>query len=104
MASSDGRWTTPTNSFYAFHPPVSDPRRRADRHREIRKEVPANIAAGDAAAELGVVAKRQPHDARTVTVVRNPWLALRHGEQRVEADADLAERASGVARAAHLGF
>src|SRR6185295_4514508 len=87
-----------------LHLPVAHPRRAADGHREIRKEVPAHVSAGDGAAELGVVAEREAHDAGTVSVIRNPWFALGDSEQRVEADPDLAEHPPGVTAAAHLGF
>ena len=54
-------------------------------------------AAATCAAQLRVVAERQPHDAGAVAVVRNPRRPLGNGEQRVEAQPDFAERAPRVA-------
>src|SRR6185503_19960541 len=83
---------------------VSDPCRTADRDREVGEEIPAHVTAADLAAQLGVVAEREPYDSCPVAVIRNPRRPLRHCEQRVEPKRDLAERAPRLAGARDLGF
>src|SRR5262245_56452124 len=100
-ASSSTREPT-INASSIHQPPVTHPGGLSNGDCQIGEEVPADVAAGDFAAELRVVAERQTNDAGAVAVIRNPRLARRHGEQGVEAERELAERAPRVAGALHL--
>src|SRR4030095_6605642 len=69
---------------------------------EIGEEIPAHVSAGDGAAQLGVVAQREPHHARPVSVIGNPWSPLGNRKQGIEAERELAERAARLSRGFHL--
>src|SRR5438874_189228 len=86
---------------------IANPHGGTDGDREVREEIPADVAAGDVPTQLGVVAERKAYDARAIAVIRNPRRAIGDGEQRVEAERELAKRPSGSSRssgAVHLGF
>ena len=75
--------------------------RVADTRGRIDEEVPpARAARGDVAAQLGIVAEREAHDARTVTIVQDPRVAVGNGDFGIEAQGEFAERlAVGPTRA-----
>src|ERR671936_1668103 len=70
---------------------VAHPHAIANRDGQIGEEVPPDIAARHTSTELGVVAERQADDAGSVSVIRNPRMAFGDGEQRIEAERELAK-------------